>query len=177
VVALQPHAKSAWNSAIQLALSKIHQWDKTSVLLPREGVRETGKTEFAQYLESILSEIFLDGATAGAIAAVLSASGPDCSVPCQIAVALADTVKTPQFLSGLIRTAIGKRRPWVYRFAPYRTSVLAGLPCGAGLWARPSLLDQQGQVVNPIVFTDPARVDNMSQIVSRVGHNKIGVRN
>jgi hypothetical protein len=44
------------------------------------------------------------------------------------------------------------------------------------LWARPSLLNQKGQVVYPIVFTYPARIYNMGQIVFSVRDNKIGVR-
>ncbi len=53
------------------------------------------------------------------------------------------------------------------------------LPCSAiiGLWARPSLLNQKGQVVYPIVLTYPARIDNMGQIVFGVRDNKIGVCN
>src|SRR5712664_3761267 len=53
------------------------------------------------------------------------------------------------------------------------------LPCSAaiGLWARPSLLNQKRQVVYPIVFTNPARIDDMGQIVFGVCDNKIGVRN
>ena len=52
------------------------------------------------------------------------------------------------------------------------------LPCSAaiGLWARPSLLNQKGQVVYPIVFTYPARIDNVRQIIFGVRDNKIGVR-
>ena len=45
------------------------------------------------------------------------------------------------------------------------------------LWTRPSLLNQKGQVVYPIVFTDPARIDHVGQIVFGVRENKIGVRN
>src|SRR6266478_8848260 len=53
------------------------------------------------------------------------------------------------------------------------------LPCSAaiGLWARPSLLNQKRQVVHPIVFTNPARIDYMGQIVFCVRDNKIGVPN
>jgi len=53
------------------------------------------------------------------------------------------------------------------------------LPCSAviSLWARPSLLNQKGQVVYPIVFTYPARIDDMGQIVFGVRDNKIGMRN
>lgn len=62
-------------------------------------------------------------------------------------------------------------------------------PCGVGLlkardrlfvialWARPSLLDQKGQVVYPIVFTYPAGINHMRQIVPGVRDNKVGVRN
>ena len=46
-----------------------------------------------------------------------------------------------------------------------------------GLWARPSFLNQKGQVVYPIVFIYPARIDNMGQIVFGVRNNKVGVRN
>ena len=38
-------------------------------------------------------------------------------------------------------------------------------------------INQKGQVVYPIVFAHPARVDNMSQIVLGVRDNKIGVHN
>ena len=43
--------------------------------------------------------------------------------------------------------------------------------------ARPSLLDQKGQVVYPIVFTYPAGINHMRQIVHGVRDNKVGVRN
>ena len=53
------------------------------------------------------------------------------------------------------------------------------LPCSAVilLWARPSLLNQKGQVVYPIVFAYPARIDNVRQIVFGIRDNKIGVPN
>jgi hypothetical protein len=41
----------------------------------------------------------------------------------------------------------------------------------------PSLLNQKRQVVYPIVFTNPARIDDMGQIVFCVRDNKIGVPN
>jgi len=52
------------------------------------------------------------------------------------------------------------------------------LPCSAviSLWARPSLVNQKGQVVYPVVFTYPARIDDMGQIVFGVRDNKIGMR-
>jgi hypothetical protein len=49
-------------------------------------------------------------------------------------------------------------------------------PAAIGLWARPSLLNQKGQVVYPIVLTYPARIDNVRQIIFGVRDNKIGVR-
>ena len=45
------------------------------------------------------------------------------------------------------------------------------------LRAPPSLLYQEGQVVDPIVFTNPAWIDNVGQIVFGVRDNKIGVGN
>src|SRR5260370_555471 len=42
------------------------------------------------------------------------------------------------------------------------------------LWAPPSLLNQKGQVVYPIFFTYPARVDDMGQIVFGIGEKKEG---
>src|SRR5215470_3945607 len=41
----------------------------------------------------------------------------------------------------------------------------------------PSLLNQKRQIVYPIVFTNPARIDDMGQIVFCVRDNKIGVPN
>ena len=46
-----------------------------------------------------------------------------------------------------------------------------------GLRARPSLLNQKGQVVHPIAFINSARIDNMGQVVFGVRDDKIGVRN
>jgi hypothetical protein len=45
------------------------------------------------------------------------------------------------------------------------------------LWAPPSLLYQERQVVDPIVFTNPAWVDNVAQVVFGIRDNKIGVGN
>jgi len=55
-------------------------------------------------------------------------------------------------------------------------SALVEMTCSC-LWAPPSLLNQKGQVVYPIFFTYPARVDDMGQIVFGIGDNIISVRN
>ena len=55
--------------------------------------------------------------------------------------------------------------------------VLAALLRYTGLSMGPGLLNQKRQVVYPIVFTYPAGINNMGQIVFRIRDDKIGVRN
>src|SRR3954451_18608234 len=39
----------------------------------------------------------------------------------------------------------------------------------------PTLIDQEGQIVYPVVLTHAARIDHVGEIVLRVRHNEIGV--
>jgi hypothetical protein len=45
------------------------------------------------------------------------------------------------------------------------------------LRAPPSLLHEEGQVVDPITFTNSAWIDNVAQVVFGVRDDKIGVHN
>ena len=44
------------------------------------------------------------------------------------------------------------------------------------LRAPPSLVYQEGQVMDPIGFTNPTWVENVTQVVFRIRDNKIGMR-
>ena len=72
----------------------------------------------------------------------------------------------------LIRRSVA-RRPGTGR----NGLVLAMSTPSIGLSVGPGLLNQKWQVVYPIVFTYPARINNMGQIVFRIRDDKIGVRN
>lgn len=63
----------------------------------------------------------------------------------------------------------------VYAMSP--SSACCRTPLQSACGRDPSLLNQKRQVVYPIFFTYPARVDDMGQIVFCVRDNKIGVPN
>ena len=52
----------------------------------------------------------------------------------------------------------------------------AEMPIAIILWARPSLFNQERQVVYPIVFTNAARIDEMRAIVFGICEHEIRVR-
>src|ERR1039458_3675138 len=63
------------------------------------------------------------------------------------------------------------------RFLPVHKSIAPERPKFTLLRpARPGLLNQKRQVVNPILLADTARIDHVREVIFAVGEYKIGVR-